>query len=73
VQASLCFVKPATGDFIVRDTGNCSPRFMRCTIGQVMTFVIFYLIHFRPFKLAFIYLDTQFLTDTMLWRPLVNI
>ncbi|KAL9317068.1 hypothetical protein ACSQ67_013585 [Phaseolus vulgaris] len=26
---------PATSDFIVRDTGNCSPRFMKCTINQV--------------------------------------
>ncbi|CAH1436377.1 unnamed protein product [Lactuca virosa] len=22
-------------DFIVRDTGNCSPRYMRCTINQI--------------------------------------
>lgn len=29
------FMKPATSDYIVRDTGNCSPRFMRCTINQV--------------------------------------
>lgn len=26
---------PATSDYIVRDTGNCSPRFMRCTINQI--------------------------------------
>ncbi|XP_027095162.2 protein transport protein SEC24 C [Coffea arabica] len=26
---------PATSDYIVRDTGNCSPRYMRCTINQV--------------------------------------
>ncbi|XP_076955406.1 protein transport protein SEC24 B-like [Bidens hawaiensis] len=26
---------PATSEFIVRDTGNCSPRYMRCTINQV--------------------------------------
>lgn len=26
---------PATSDYIVRDTGNCSPRYMRCTIGQI--------------------------------------
>ncbi|XP_004497168.1 protein transport protein SEC24 C-like [Cicer arietinum] len=26
---------PATSDFIVRDTGNCSPRYMKCTINQV--------------------------------------
>lgn len=26
---------PATSDFIVRDTGNCSPRYMRCTIHQI--------------------------------------
>ncbi|KAK8628544.1 hypothetical protein V6N13_009131 [Hibiscus sabdariffa] len=25
---------PATSDYIVRDTGNCSPRYMRCTINQ---------------------------------------
>ncbi|KAL9449796.1 hypothetical protein AB3S75_011678 [Citrus x aurantiifolia] len=24
----------ATSDFIVMDKGNCSPRYMRCTIGQ---------------------------------------
>ena len=29
------FVKPATSDYIVKDTGNCSPRYMRCTINQV--------------------------------------
>ncbi|XVE60320.1 hypothetical protein DITRI_Ditri05aG0119300 [Diplodiscus trichospermus] len=26
---------PATSDYIARDTGNCSPRYMRCTINQV--------------------------------------
>ncbi|KAJ7979721.1 Protein transport protein Sec24-like [Quillaja saponaria] len=26
---------PATSDYIVRDTGNCSPRYMRCTISQI--------------------------------------
>ncbi|XP_050372393.1 protein transport protein Sec24-like At4g32640 isoform X2 [Argentina anserina] len=26
---------PATSDYIVRDTGNCSPRNMRCTINQI--------------------------------------
>ncbi|KAJ4841124.1 hypothetical protein Tsubulata_003768 [Turnera subulata] len=26
---------PATSDFIVKDTGNCSPRYMRCTISQI--------------------------------------
>ncbi|KAK8620249.1 hypothetical protein V6N13_066730 [Hibiscus sabdariffa] len=26
---------PATSDYIVKDTGNCSPRYMRCTIHQV--------------------------------------
>jgi hypothetical protein len=30
------FVQPATSDFIVRDTGNCSPRYMKCTINQVI-------------------------------------
>ncbi|KAK1353434.1 Transport protein Sec24-like [Heracleum sosnowskyi] len=25
----------ATTDYIVRDTGNCSPRYMRCTINQI--------------------------------------
>lgn len=29
------FLKPATSDYVVRDTGNCSPRYMRCTINQV--------------------------------------
>ncbi|CAN8268324.1 unnamed protein product [Cochlearia groenlandica] len=26
---------PTTVDYIVRDTGNCSPRLMRCTINQI--------------------------------------
>ncbi|KAK9071221.1 hypothetical protein SSX86_009789 [Deinandra increscens subsp. villosa] len=26
---------PATSEFIVRDTGNCSPRYMRSTINQI--------------------------------------
>ncbi|KAK4717325.1 hypothetical protein R3W88_015663 [Solanum pinnatisectum] len=26
---------PATSDYIVWDTGNCSPRFMRCTVNQI--------------------------------------
>ncbi|XP_042480943.1 protein transport protein Sec24-like At4g32640 [Macadamia integrifolia] len=26
---------PATSDYIVKDTGNCSPRFMRCSINQI--------------------------------------
>ncbi|KAK1288191.1 Protein transport protein Sec24-like CEF [Acorus calamus] len=26
---------PATTDFIVKDTGNCSPRYMRCTLNQI--------------------------------------
>ncbi|KAJ3671893.1 hypothetical protein LUZ60_007972 [Juncus effusus] len=26
---------PSTGEFIVRDTGNCSPRLMRCTVNQI--------------------------------------
>lgn len=26
---------PATSDFVVKDTGNCSPRYMRCTINQI--------------------------------------
>ncbi|KAJ6380087.1 hypothetical protein OIU76_016692 [Salix suchowensis] len=26
---------PATSDYIVTDTGNCSPRYMRCTINQI--------------------------------------
>ncbi|KAK9697846.1 hypothetical protein RND81_08G065200 [Saponaria officinalis] len=25
----------ATGEYIVKDTGNCSPRYMRCTINQI--------------------------------------
>ncbi|KAL5715392.1 Protein transport protein Sec24C [Ranunculus cassubicifolius] len=26
---------PATSDYVVKDTGNCSPRYMRCTINQI--------------------------------------
>uniref|UniRef100_A0A1J3HXG5 Protein transport protein Sec24-like n=6 Tax=Noccaea caerulescens TaxID=107243 RepID=A0A1J3HXG5_NOCCA len=26
---------PANSDYIARDTGNCSPRYMRCTINQI--------------------------------------
>ncbi|KAL2929877.1 hypothetical protein RDABS01_035287, partial [Bienertia sinuspersici] len=26
---------PATSEYVVKDTGNCSPRFMRCTINQI--------------------------------------
>ncbi|PKA54480.1 Protein transport protein Sec24-like CEF [Apostasia shenzhenica] len=26
---------PSSSDFIVKDTGNCSPRLMRCTLNQV--------------------------------------
>ncbi|CAH8307444.1 unnamed protein product [Eruca vesicaria subsp. sativa] len=26
---------PATVDYVARDTGNCSPRYMRCTIHQI--------------------------------------
>ncbi|CAM8891355.1 unnamed protein product [Rhodiola kirilowii] len=26
---------PASSDYVVRDTGNCSPRYMRCTISQI--------------------------------------
>lgn len=26
---------PTTSNYIVRDTGNCSPRFMRCTLNQI--------------------------------------
>ncbi|XP_015571531.2 protein transport protein Sec24-like At4g32640 isoform X1 [Ricinus communis] len=26
---------PATSEYMVRDTGNCSPRYMRCTINQI--------------------------------------
>lgn len=26
---------PATSEYIVRDMGNCSPRYMRCTISQI--------------------------------------
>lgn len=31
----LFFAKPATSEYIVKDTGNSSPRYMRCTINQV--------------------------------------
>ncbi|KAL6576225.1 Protein transport protein Sec24C [Orobanche hederae] len=27
---------PATSEYIVQDTGNCSPRYMRCTINQYL-------------------------------------
>ncbi|KAJ0795894.1 putative Zinc finger, Sec23/Sec24-type [Helianthus annuus] len=30
--------QPATSEFIVRDTGNCSPRYMRSTINQIVDF-----------------------------------
>ncbi|XP_068661634.1 protein transport protein SEC24 C-like [Aristolochia californica] len=30
-----CIPPPATSDYIVKDTGNCSPRYMRCTISQI--------------------------------------
>lgn len=26
---------PATSDYMVKDTGNCSPRYMRCTVNQI--------------------------------------
>ncbi|KAG4984620.1 hypothetical protein JHK87_029369 [Glycine soja] len=26
---------PATSEYIARDTGNCSPRYMKCTINQI--------------------------------------
>ncbi|KAF4370869.1 hypothetical protein G4B88_012669 [Cannabis sativa] len=26
---------PATSDYVVNDNGNCSPRYMRCTINQI--------------------------------------
>ncbi|KAE8666638.1 Protein transport protein Sec24-like [Hibiscus syriacus] len=26
---------PATSDYIVRDAGNCSPRYVRCTLNQI--------------------------------------
>ncbi|CAM8985096.1 unnamed protein product [Rhodiola kirilowii] len=26
---------PTSSDYVVRDTGNCSPRYMRCTISQI--------------------------------------
>ncbi|KAI8019493.1 Protein transport protein Sec24-like [Camellia lanceoleosa] len=26
---------PTTSDYIVKDTGNCSPRYLRCTINQI--------------------------------------
>ncbi|XP_039123746.1 protein transport protein Sec24-like CEF isoform X2 [Dioscorea cayenensis subsp. rotundata] len=32
-QASI--PPPASSEFVVRDTGNCSPRLMRCTINQI--------------------------------------
>lgn len=32
-------LKPATSDYIVKDTGNCSPRYIRCTINQVVSYL----------------------------------
>ncbi|XP_049934190.1 protein transport protein Sec24-like At4g32640 [Nymphaea colorata] len=26
---------PATSDYVARDTGNCSPRYMSCTMNQI--------------------------------------
>ncbi|MED6150036.1 hypothetical protein PIB30_068249 [Stylosanthes scabra] len=35
-QGNQATIPPAaTSDYIVRDTGNCSPRYMRCTINQI--------------------------------------
>lgn len=31
----VCVLKSATSVFVVKDTGNCSPRLMRCTLNQV--------------------------------------
>ncbi|PPS06533.1 hypothetical protein GOBAR_AA14116 [Gossypium barbadense] len=35
ILSTGCFGLPATSDYVVRDTGNCSPRYMRCTINQI--------------------------------------
>ena len=48
--------KPATSDYIVRDTGNCSPRYMRCTINQVC----------HPIDFAILLLSTFWCTHTVL-------
>ncbi|XP_027367987.1 protein transport protein Sec24-like At4g32640 isoform X2 [Abrus precatorius] len=35
-QSNQATIPPsATSDYIVRDTGNCSPRYMKCTINQI--------------------------------------
>ncbi|KAG0560568.1 hypothetical protein M758_10G185600 [Ceratodon purpureus] len=35
VNGSANLPPSATTHFVVRDTGNCSPRFMRCTLNQI--------------------------------------
>ncbi|XP_019239290.1 PREDICTED: protein transport protein Sec24-like At4g32640 [Nicotiana attenuata] len=42
---------PATSDYIVRDTGNCSPRFMRCTLNQIPCTVDFLTTSAMPWAL----------------------
>eukprot|EP00271_Cylindrocystis_brebissonii_P012807 TRINITY_DN3230_c0_g1_i1.p1 TRINITY_DN3230_c0_g1~~TRINITY_DN3230_c0_g1_i1.p1 ORF type:complete len:1229 (+),score=266.22 TRINITY_DN3230_c0_g1_i1:375-4061(+) len=35
VNGSANLPPPATSQYVVKDTGNCSPRFMRCTLNQI--------------------------------------
>uniref|UniRef100_A0A1S4BW20 Protein transport protein Sec24-like At4g32640 n=1 Tax=Nicotiana tabacum TaxID=4097 RepID=A0A1S4BW20_TOBAC len=42
---------PATSDYIVRDTGNCSPRYMRCTLNQIPCTVDFLTTSAMPWAL----------------------
>eukprot|EP00249_Psilotum_nudum_P012247 c23671_g1_i1 orf=107-3535(+) len=35
INSQAALPPSATSNFIVKDTGNCSPRFMRCTLNQI--------------------------------------
>ncbi|CAO2841330.1 unnamed protein product [Amaranthus hypochondriacus] len=35
VGNQAAFPPPATTEYVAKDTGNCSPRYMRCTINQI--------------------------------------
>lgn len=41
--------QPATSEYIVKDTGNCSPRYLRCTINQVLIEYLKYVDLLSPF------------------------
>lgn len=49
--------KPATSDYIVKDTGNCSPRYMRCTINQV----IFLYLTWHSYNFSVLNMDNLFI------------